>query len=214
MKIIFFDAECEVDINFLKKFSSNIRVGLVSTIQFSKYLDKAKKIIKNSIIGGEIIGCNLENAIKIKDDVDAFLYIGTGKFHPIQISLATEKDVYIANPVTKVIEKLNKRIVEKRKRAIKGAYLKFLSSKKIGMLVSTKIGQKDLKGALDFKKSLKDKETFIFLFDTLRFEELENFREIEVWVNTACPTIAYEDFEKFGKPIINLKDLKKFINNL
>jgi len=40
----------------------------------------------------------------------------------------------------------------------------------------------------------------------LNISELENFQDIKIWINTACPGLAM-DSEK----IVNLVDVKKFI---
>ena len=40
------------------------------------------------------------------------------------------------------------------------------------------------------------------MFNTLNELELENFRKVDIWINTACPRIE-------GKNIINLEDLPK-----
>ena len=57
---------------------------------------ETKQLLKNSVIGGQITGCNINNALKIKNKVNSFLYIGSGIFHPIEIAIKTKKKVYIA----------------------------------------------------------------------------------------------------------------------
>ena len=74
----------------------------------------------------------------------------------------------------------------------KGALLKFLSSKEVGIIVSTKPGQEKLKKAFELKNKLKDKNCHVFLADTIDPAEFENFPFIECWVNTACPRFADE----------------------
>ena len=87
--------------------------------------------------------------------------------------------------------------LEERK---KGKLLRFYSAKSYGILVSTKQGQYKLKKALELQKKLKN--SFIFIFNTLNLNELENFPDIDCWINTACPRIE-------GKSIINLEDIPK-----
>ena len=72
-------------------------------------------------------------------------------------------------------------------------------SDKIGILVSTKPGQYNLKEAIKIKKQIK-KESYIFFFNKLEEFELENFPDIEYWINTACPRIE-------AKKVINARDL-------
>ncbi len=200
MKTLFIPAKSKIDISkVLKKVKIKGKIGLVTTAQFLHQLPKAKKVLKSSIIAGQILGCNASVAEKIKNKVDVFLYIGSGKFHPIEVAIKTNKPVYIANPNTNEFSRISEEEIKKKKRNQKGKLLKFLASEKIGILVSTKPFQYNLKKALILKKKLK-KDSFIFLFNTLNIEELENFPDIGCWVNTACPRIE-------GKNIINVENV-------
>jgi len=58
------------------------------------------------------------------------------------------------------------------------------------------------------KKSLKDKEVYLFISDTVDFSQLENFPFIDCWVNTACSRIM-DDMEKFPRPLVDLADIEK-----
>ena len=73
-------------------------------MQHKHELKKVKEIIekagKNAVIGGQILGCDVNAAKKIKNKVDAFLYIGSGEFYPLGVALETGKKVIIANPKT------------------------------------------------------------------------------------------------------------------
>lgn len=202
MKTLFIEAKSKIDISeVIKKVKLPGKIGLITTVQFLDQLPNVKKILKDSISGGQILGCNISNAEKIKDEVDCFLYIGDGQFHPLIVAVKTGKEVYVANPLANKVSKIDKKDVGDFKKRQKGALLRFLNAEKIGILVSTKPGQYNLEKALKLKKSLK-KESFIFIFDTLDLKDLENFRNVDCWVNTACPRIE-------GKNIINIEDLPK-----
>ena len=210
MKKIFVHAKSKLDVSeVIKKVKFKGRLGLVTTIQHVHKLKTAQKLLKDSIIGGQVIGCDVSKAEKVANKVDAILYIGSGRFHPVQIALKTGKNVIIADPYTNTINEIRKDDVENLKRKIKIGYIKFLHANKIGILVSIKPGQNRLKDAIKLKNKLKSmkKKGFIFVFDTLDFGQLENFPDIDSWVNTACPRIAIDDFSKFNKPVINIDDL-------
>ena len=74
------------------------KVGLVTTVQHKHELKKIKELIektgKKTVIGGQILGCDVNAAKKIKSKVDAFLYIGSGEFHPLGVALETNKKVF------------------------------------------------------------------------------------------------------------------------
>jgi len=199
MKAIFIPAKSRLNLDKIKELNINEKVGLITTVQYVDYLKEINKIIKKSVIGGQILGCNVDNAIKIKKKVDSYLYVGSGKFHPIEVAYKTDKKVYVFNPNTNEFSWIGKIEVDNYKNRKKGAYLRFLNAKKIGILVSIKHGQYNLDLALNLKKKL-NKESYIFIGNEIKTDELENFRDIDCWINTACPRIE-------GRNVINVEDL-------
>lgn len=191
MKTLFISAKSLVPITeVIKKVKLNGKIGLVSSIQFLSQLPEAKRLIKNSVICGQVLGCNA--SCTADKDIDVILYIGSGTFHPIRIALETNKPVYIANPNTNEFSRLDNSLIESYKKNIKGKQIRYLNSEKKGILISIKPGQ--------YNKEALNLKGYKFLFDTLNISELENFRDIECWINTACPRIE-------GKNVINLEDL-------
>ncbi len=86
--------------------------------------------------------------------------------------------------------------------------INFLSTDTVGILVSIKPGQENLKQAIELKKKIEksgksDKKAFIFIADIISIEELENFT-CKAWINTACPNIIFDSTK-----IINPDDLYK-----
>jgi 2-(3-amino-3-carboxypropyl)histidine synthase len=211
MKKIFIEAKellnIELSIEIIERFKGKT-LGLITTIQHLHNLDDIANQLDKAVIGGQILGCNVFSAEKIKDKVDAFLYIGTGKFHPIAVKLKTDKEVFTYNPYTQEISSIDEAYAKKIEQKKKVAFVKFLDSKNIGILVSIKPGQHFLKKALKFKNNLKDKypekNVFLFIGDMLIASEAENFPFIDVLINTACPRIAEDNFPR---PIINIDDL-------
>ncbi|MBD3249070.1 hypothetical protein GF336_03420 [Candidatus Woesearchaeota archaeon] len=213
MKTVFLEAKSKTDVfPALEKSLRYLpeKIGILTTAQHMHKLKDVKKFLeekgKKIFLGGQIIGCNASNAVKIKDKVDAFLYVGSGNFHPIEAALETEKKVVKADPLSGKAEVLKKEEVDKIRKRQKGALIKFLSSEKIGILVSTKPGQENMKKAFELKKNLKEKEVYIFVADDLNMGQLENFPFIESWINTACPRLV-ED--KIG--VINYEAAEKAV---
>lgn len=203
MKLLFIPAQAKVDLSgILKKIKLKGKIGLVAAVQYIHTLEEVQKHIPNSIIAGQVLGCNAAQPYKVKDKVDSFLYIGSGRFHPIAVALITKKPVYIANPITSEFSEISQKEIEDYQKKKKGKQLMFLSAKKIGILVSMKPIQQLYQKALELKQKLKDKESFIFVTNTFDAPQFENFNDIDCWINTACPRIE-------GKNIINLEDLPK-----
>ena len=78
----------------------------------------------------------------------------------------------------------------------------------IGIIVSSKYGQQNLKMAEDLNVSFQEKDyksTIIYL-DEVRSEHLNNFTEIEAFVNTACPRIALDGINGILRPMISVKE--------
>lgn len=192
-------------------------IGLATTVQFLDFVDEIKKYLENNgkmvfvdkikqKYEAQLLGCDTGATEKIKYNVDAFLYIGTGIFHPLGIALNIDKEVFCYDPISAILSKIDREQVEKYNKKRRIAYMKFLEATEIGILVSLKPGQNNFRKAVELKKQLKDKNCYIFAFDTLDFAQVENFPFIECWVNTACDRIL-DDYEKFLKPLVDLSDI-------
>ena len=103
MKILHIHAKSTVDIKLNDSAINALpkKIGVVTTIQHLHKLDEVMMQLKEAVKGGQVLGCNAEAAEKISDKVDAFLFIGTGEFHPIAVALKTGKPVYTWNPFAK-----------------------------------------------------------------------------------------------------------------
>ena len=208
----------KVDLSNINADKLPKKIGIVTTAQF---LDNIKDIInylkkndKEVFIDkdkqrnlGQILGCDISAAAKIQDKINAFLYVGSGEFHPLGVALQTKKEVFTFNPVSGVFFKLDEKEIEDYKKIRKVKCVRFLHADNIGILVSTKPGQNSYKKALEIKEKLeeKGKNCFIFVFDTLDANEMENFPFVDFWVNTACPRIAGD---KDKKNVIDVGELE------
>ncbi|MFC1733662.1 diphthamide synthesis protein [candidate division KSB1 bacterium] len=213
MKILCIEAKSDVDImpavrEAFRHLKKEIKVAIVSTIQHLHKLEEAKKFLEkdgiNAEIAGQVLGCSVP---RIPKDAEQILYVGSGKFHPIGIYIKTEKEVIVANPFTGAVSKITEKDIEAIGKRKKGALAKFLSSDKIGFLITTKPGQTNVQGGKrridEVMKKYNDKTFYSFAFDTLDKNSLEDFPFIDCWVNTSCPRI----FEDFQKGMINLEDI-------
>ncbi len=129
MKTLFIHAKSELDVlPVVRKVKERKRFGLVTTIQHLHSLKDVQKILPDSVVGGQVLGCDVSAAKKISDKVDAFLFIGSGQFHPLQIVRETGKDVYCADPYTGTVRIIGKPDVEIWQRRVRGAFLKFMNA--------------------------------------------------------------------------------------
>lgn len=204
MKTLFIEAKSGADVALSKVQLAKLagKIGIVATVQHLHKIKDVQEQLPESVVGGQVLGCDVSAAAKIKDKVDAFLYVGSGEFHPLGIAAETGKDVFCFNPFTKKLSKITEADLKDYRRCRKASMARFLSAGKIGILVSAKPGQSQLKKAKELAGK-KDKEYFIFAFDTLNEVDLENFPFIECWVNTACPRIADKRTD-----MVNIGDIK------
>ncbi|MDI6738331.1 MAG: diphthamide synthesis protein [Nanoarchaeota archaeon] len=210
MKTLFIEARSKQGIDgLLEKVDFEGRMGLIATVQHLHLLPIVHKKLKGSVIGGQVLGCDVSNALKIGKRVDGYLFVGSGNFHPVQIAMKTGKMVIMLDPIAQSVSEVTPLDVEIRKKRITAGYAHFLNANRIGILVSSKPGQNMIKAAEQLKKKLnkEGKKAYIFAFDTLDFSQLENFPDIECWVNTACYRIAIEDYGKFPRSVVNISDI-------
>ena len=178
------------------------RVVLFTTVQFEHEVKKIKN--ERFIFAGSILGCNIDNVLRIANDIDAFLFVGSGDFHPLSLK-KLNKPIYVANPLTNEIKKISERQLELLEKKEKAKIVKTLDAEKFGIVVSIKPGQNLFHQAIKLQEKLK-KESFLFICNDVDTVEFENFPDIDMWINTACPRIEHNK-------IINMKDLPKEIFN-
>lgn len=181
----------EIDKLKEKKFS------LCYSNQYSSFADKLLKKISSKIIFKiQVLGCSNP---KFPKGTEAVLFIGEGKFHSVSLAYESKLPVYVVEE--KGIRKVKEEEVEKLEKRERGALLRYLNANSVGILVSTKPGQLRIEKAIEFKKNLKNKKSYLFIGNNLDKGEFENFG-LDFWVNTACPRIDLTDL-----PIINLNKL-------
>lgn len=203
MKLMHVHAKSRVDVklpeNVLKKLPEK-RWGVVTTIQHEHKIEEVIGQLK-AVNAGQVIGCNASGAQRFKDDVDAWLFVGSGFFHPVKVALQTNRPVWTWNPATQQLKKLDDKIVKDFEKQKQASISIFLHAEKVGIIVSTKLGQKNLMRAFELSKR-KDKQYFLFACDELDVRKFEDFNFIDCWVNTACPRIADNKVN-----VVNIDDL-------
>jgi len=208
-------------ISALQLLSGYTRIGLATTVQHVQTLDAVREILtragKTIVIGdagrvaypGQVIGCDYSNVKSVTSDVDAFLFIGGGRFHALGVALATSKPTIVADPYSQAAYELEaevQKILKQRYASIQQAQ----DAKNIGILISLKPGQKHLEEALKIKEDIekKDKAAYLLAIREVLPEVLNEFPSIEAFVNTACPRISLDDASKFKKPVLTVNEFR------
>ena len=195
------------------------KINLVASVQYLNQMDELTQKIKDkefvikqskyrAMHKGQILGCDVYAADC--PECDAILSLTQGYFHVLGIPIKYDKPVINVDPETGEIEVIDKKMADKyRKRILQGIGLA-LSAKKIMFVESTKAGQ--TYGAKMLKKAMEQKgiEVYSLVADEINFNRLNEFRDIDVFVSTACQRIAIDEMDKVEKPIINAEDLESY----
>ena len=201
------------------------RIGLVTTIQHVHQLEDIKKFYerngKTVLIGkpygfakarGQILGCDVGSAATIDREVDAFVYFGGGMFHPLGALLNTTKPFLVVEPFANKVEFIDgyRSVYTGRSR---GKVLKALDATRFGILLTTKNGQHNgnLASILKRRIEMEGLTACILTANTFDFTSLENMREFDAFVNTACPRIAVDDTDRVSKPLISANELMEVL---
>jgi 2-(3-amino-3-carboxypropyl)histidine synthase len=203
------------------------KIGLTTTVQHVQALDEARETLirngKTVAIGdtrrlsypGQVIGCDYSNAISIAKDVDAFLFIGGGRFHALGVAISTGKPTIVADPYDNTAFSVDtdaQKIFKQRWASIEEAR----KAKNFAILVGLKPGQKRLEEALQTKKSLeeKDRTAYLFAVKDVTPEVLMEFPSIDVFVNTACPRLSLDDAVRYRKPVLTVNEVSVVLGKL
>ncbi len=200
------------------------KIALYASVQHLDHMKKMEEILKKegfeTIIGkgdqritypGQVLGCNY--SVKVPK-ADNHLYIGTGSFHPLGLSISLEKEVFIFNPVSgdfRTIGDKRDRFLRRRFAAIQASK----NAKNVGVIVSQKIGQRRT-DVLDFDNLCGSHPDLIITeFDEVEPHLVDDF-QWDCAVNTACPRIALDDQQNYRTRILTpiefmiLKNKKKW----
>jgi len=217
----------EITNNLLEDIPSKLRgevIGLTTTAQHIHLLPVVREYLvekgfkpifsdgDNRISErGQILGCNYTAATRIMDEVDSYLFIGSGLFHPLGLRLATRKPVTIVDPISKQI--VYEELEEKRDAILRQRFAAITVAREAsnyGILVGLKPGQQRLKLAERIQKMVEEKEKkgFIIALDNFSPQVLEGFLEVDCYISTACPRIAIDDYHMYKKPILTPVELE------
>ncbi len=209
----------EAVLNSLELLESFNKVGLVTTIQHVHQLDEAKTLLEQAgktvfvgdaghvKYGGQVLGCDFSNATSVSDDVDAFVFVGGGRFHAIGLALATGKPTIVTDPYEQLAYPVHdqvRRVMMQRWANISEAK----TAKSFGVLVSLKTGQMKLKEAIGIKQKLVEHGYTVTLLAIKEVSPnaLIQFPTIDAFVNTACPRLSLDDAPNYDKPILSINE--------
>ena len=214
-KVVYIEARMRADVREAVEKAvgllSATRVGVVTTVQHVHKMEDMVEVLEKRGIEavvqqgggrtrypGQVLGCNYEAARYA--DVDEYLFVGTGQFHPLGVALATGKRVVAADPVTGNVSVIDTLQMLKRRY---GAIARAGDAERIAVLISKKPGQKrmDLAREMAALGEEHGKEMILVYLDRVEPDALVNLGA-DAAVCTACPRIALDDQAKYPVPIL------------
>ncbi len=206
----------------LKEIEGHERIGLVASVNFLPVLEKVRGFLESEgfkvFVGsgkatreGQVLGCDVSAAKEIEEDVDCFVFIGSGEFHPLGLALESQKTAYRLDlEEGKLVELDFDRFLRQRIVAVEEAK----ESEVFGIVVSTKKGQLSPEVAVDIKNKLEEvgKEGYVFVMDCITPDKLQGI-DLDCIINTACPRIAIEHRNAFDVPVVNLSEFEEIFDS-
>lgn len=225
--VLFIESYSKVDVEksldeALKLMKNYLKIALATTTQHLNLLDEIKDYLEDngkeivlgsskSTLKGQVLGCNFSSIKNL--DCDAYLFVGSGNFHPLGIHLFTKAPVIIADPYAGEARDISE-FADQILRIRFARITKAKEVKRWGILISSKEGQHRLELAKEIKKSLGDEgmEAFLIMIDNITPDALLPYMDLEGFVVTACPRIAIDDSQMYKKPLITPQELEIVLN--
>ena len=231
-KVIMIDAFDDVDFSSIAKKSAlglkkkNFRkISLVTISQYLQSVQKVKEIFESYgydvIVGrgkghlndAQVFGCEFYPAFDIKDQIDAYLFLGQSIFHCSSIAVVTQKPTFMLDPYFNECLEINDVAQKLEQKAILSVY-KALDANTIGIIIGLKEGQFANIKALELKNLLENegKKVLLVAMTEITDERLLSFHDIDAFIQVACPRIGTDNH--FQKPVLSVPQAVSLIKLL
>lgn len=216
--VILIDAFDDVKFDSVAKKCAEIvkgkTIGLVTDSQHLHEMENVKSILlENGVkvkIGkgggqlndGQVFGCEFYPVTKLKEEVDAYVFLGQSNFHASGIALSTGMPTYVLDPYFNEVREVSEFAQKLKKKATLAIY-KAAEAKTFGIIVGLKEGQLSKVFAIEFKKELEKegKKVQLFALTDITNDRLNNLKGIDAFIQVACPRISTDN--QFDKPVLS-----------
>ena len=212
--------EAPMDFDVVKVLQDNgpklsSRIGLVATVQHLHLLVQAagtlERMGRKVLIGkgdgrtsapGQVLGCNITSAQAVKDEVEQFIFLGSGYFHPLAVSLGTDLPVLSIDPYRGVVRDID----DEKEKVVRQRYAAIAKAQDVDdwiVILCDKPGQKRMASARRCRDMLRlaSRKADIVLMNEVRAESLLPYRA-KAAVSTACPRLAIDDGPNYPIPLL------------
>ncbi|MAH21805.1 MAG: diphthamide biosynthesis enzyme Dph2 [Thaumarchaeota archaeon] len=210
---ISFDEVLLKAIPLLREFT---RVGLATSSQHLRSLEDAKSFLeqnqipallghgKGQLNDGQVFGCEFYSVFDIKNEVDAFVFLGQSRFHALGVMLSTGKPTFMVDPYLAEVVNISELAEKSAKKAVLTVY-KALDAERFGVILGLKEGQLLRNRASKIKKQLEDlgKSVQLIAIRDVTPENLVRLRNVDAFIQTACPRISTDGYV-FDRPVLSV----------
>jgi 2-(3-amino-3-carboxypropyl)histidine synthase len=192
-------------------------VSLLTTSQHLHQIQSVKEIFsqygytviigkgKGQLNDAQVFGCEFYPAFDLIEKVDAFMFLGQSMFHSAAIAASTGKPTYMLDPYFLHYTQVNDFAIQMQKKSVLAVY-KALDAEKIGIIIGLKEGQFSKLKALELRRSFQreGKNVQLIALTDISDERLQNFRDIDVFIQVACPRISSDN--SFSKLVLSVPE--------
>jgi len=212
---VFVDVSIDVD-HLVECIRSNIcpdsKFAILGTIQFSSAIHAASSTISQThpnvvipqaspLSRGEVLGCTSPSLAGL----DSFVFIADGRFHIESAMIANPSvSAFLYNPYNKVISRESydvDRMRTNRFRAIEKAK----AATNFGIILGTlgRQGNPSIMNHIEQLLKNSGKKYFVLLLSEVYPHKLALFKDIDCWIQVACPRLSIDWGHYFEKPLLS-----------
>lgn len=192
------------------------RLGLVTFSQHMHQLEPVKEKLETAgfevrlgkqnslLLASQVFGCDFSTVYPLRDEVDAFCFLGPSEFHAVGIALSSGKRTFMLDPYMNEVVDMQQAAEERRKRATLAVY-RALDAKVFGVVTGLKEGQKMLGRSrwISQRLEMHGRKVVQLAMRDITPERLAPHREIDAFIQTACPRISVDGFT-FDRPVLSI----------
>lgn len=229
-RTVFVAAEDDIEFNkVIDKGVQSLRrfkkIGLYTISQHLHKLPQTKRLFEEhgfevkidrggELAYGQITGCEFQPAYSIKDEVDAYIFLGQSRFHAAALALSTGKPTYMLDPYLEEVVDATPLAEDLWKRSLLAVY-KAREAERFGIVIGLREGQIKLRQAKRIRGELAKhgKQSTLIAMREISAERLNTFTWFDAFIQTACPRISI-DGSGFNKPVLSIPQAFALLNLL
>lgn len=221
IKVLYIFVDIKIDtMHFIESvklnFPSTKRLAFVGTIQFVSTMHAAAKELREAgyeidvpqskpLSPGEILGCTAPRLF----NNTTLIYLGDGRFHLEAAMIANPTlEAFKYDPYEKKFTEEQYDHLEMRKNR-KQAIDQAKNAHKIGLILGTlgRQGSSKVMNYIEERIAFHNRESSLILLSEIFPAKLELFKDIDAFVQIACPRLSIDWGTAFSKPVLTPYEL-------